>query len=187
MQIFVICQPTAALSNVDLARHCVSHFDDTEYLFDKNCKYSIISGSVCENADQIQYTSLVLLSNLLLQSLPPSLNSHLIQQCASSVTFPRETPKRKLYQSKARKILPKCEGKKTYWRKGTTKSGLAAYLEIFVSYNIKRSLSSRTQRKNLARMQYLEMFPRQNALSASCKASLKHSHYLLQSSQILHR
>ena len=82
----------------------------------------------------------------------------------------------KAKRGSTQKILPKCEDmKKTYWRKGTTKSGLAAYLEIFVSYNIKRSLSSRTQRKNLARMQYLEMFPRQNALSASCKASLKHS------------
>ena len=82
----------------------------------------------------------------------------------------------KAKRGSTQKILPKYEDmKKTYWRKGTTKSGLAAYLEIFVSYNIKRSLSSRTQRKNLARMQYLEMFPRQNALSASCKASIKHS------------
>ena len=31
---YLHCQPTAALPNVDLARHCVSHFDDTEYLFD---------------------------------------------------------------------------------------------------------------------------------------------------------
>ena len=136
--------------------------------------YSRISGSVCENADQIQYTSLLLLSNLLLQSLPPSLNSHLIQQCASSVTFPRETPQRKLYQSKAR-LYPENFAKMWRYEENVTAKGYNAYLEIFVSYNIKRSLSSRTQRKNLARMQYLEMFPRQNALSASCKASLKHS------------
>ena len=107
-------------------------------------------------------------SSLLLRSLPPSLNSCLIQQCGSTLTLPRETPKRKLYQSKA-KLYPE-----HFAKKGTTESGLAAYLEIF-SYNIKRSLSSRTQRKNLARMQYLEMFPRQNAFSASRKASLKHS------------
>ena len=66
----------------------------------------------------------------------------------------------------------------------------ASYLEIFLSWNIKRSLSSWTQRKNLARMQYRKMFPWQNAffcfLIMQGLAKAFALRYLIRSNQISH-